>query len=58
MDPNATLVALLDAIEERELSDAEDHFRNLLVWLRKGGAAPNAACAAETLRERMRDETV
>ena len=55
MDPNAALIALLQAIEDQDSVDADAHLANILDWMRRGGFAPNCQAAIETLRERMRD---
>jgi hypothetical protein len=55
MDPNATLITLLDAIEDNEHQEAIVILNDLFTWIKRGGMKPNTQAAVETLRERMHD---
>jgi hypothetical protein len=57
MDPEATLIALLEAIDAREREDAEALLDNLMTWIEQGGFPPNCAAAITTLNERRKDRT-
>ncbi len=41
MDPNATLLAFLTAVDERDMLGAQSAADSLATWLGKGGFEPN-----------------
>jgi hypothetical protein len=46
MDPNATLAALIDALECNNVPDAQVAFSDLIEWLQKGGFSPKRPARA------------
>jgi hypothetical protein len=56
MDPTATLIALLDAIGDKDRDGASNALDDLMSWIERGGFVPNVEAAIETLKERERDK--
>jgi hypothetical protein len=50
MDPNATLIRLLEAIDGEDYHGAKMALNDLSAWIHKGGFKPNIAAAIEALK--------
>lgn len=46
MDPNQTLLELLECIAARDIAGAQEHCENLCEWIGKGGFVPRFALIA------------
>ena len=53
MDPDAALITMLEAIENRDRATAYLYFKVIFAWMQKGGYPPNCQAAVETLRDRI-----
>lgn len=46
MDPHATFLRLLDALQQRDTEDARQAFEDLADWIKSGGFVPPSIPAA------------
>lgn len=53
MDPNATLIRLLEAIGDRQFAEAREALADLRGWISRGGFMPDTAAAIEAIRHRQ-----
>ncbi len=42
MDPNACLALFIDAASNGDVESMEEHYENLVEWIKKGGFPPTA----------------